>query len=140
MKELPQRIVDNIDLSTPSACWEWVGYGSDGYGHAWYEGKKWTAHRLMWTVLVGEIPEGLQVDHLCRNRRCVNPDHLEPVTQQENIRRGMTGKLNHRNTAKTHCKRGHEFTPDNTYIRPNGARNCRACAAARSLKAYHART
>lgn len=89
---------------------------------------KWrnaTLHREMYIALVGEIPEGLVLDHLCRNRSCINPDHLEPVTDGENIRRGISA-----NGLKTHCKHGHEFTPDNIIIVTDGYRNCRICSNA----------
>lgn len=78
------------------------------------------AHRLSYTLAYGSIPEGLVIDHLCRTPVCVRPDHLEAVTQQENMRRGPG--------AKTHCKRGHEFNEVNTYVRKDtGARFCRPC-------------
>lgn len=107
-------------------CWLWTGalhergYGRFGIGSRSSQ-EYFKAHRYAYELIVGAIPSGLQLDHLCRVRRCVNPSHLEPVTQTENIRRGLCGEL------KTHCKRGHEFTPENTYLRPNGARVCRTC-------------
>lgn len=104
-------------------CWLWMGHIHDGYGRI---GGK-AAHRVVYTIVKDDIPKGLQLDHLCRNRRCVNPDHLEPVTQRENILRGEgIAAINKR---KTHCKNGHEFTPENTYIRGsrNGNRECMIC-------------
>jgi hypothetical protein len=84
------------------------------------------AHRWSYEYHVGPIPEGLDIDHLCRNRACVNPEHLEPVTRAENIRRAAQ--------VKTHCPSGHEYTEENTYIRPGTIhRKCRACAAERDL-------
>lgn len=79
-------------------------------------------HRLAYEILVGPIPHGMVLDHLCRNRACYNPAHLQPVSRAENGRR----QVNH-NTLKTHCKRGHEFTPENTYMKSMGKRQCREC-------------
>ena len=91
------------------------------------EGAYLQAHRVVYEALVGPIPDGLWIDHLCRNRSCVNPDHLEPVTPKENIRRGVKSKRNW-----TACPKGHTYTPDNTYWRPTGQRRCRDCGAARA--------
>lgn len=110
-------------------CWEWIGRkNQDGYGEWVTEGKSWRVHRYSWTSLVGVIPEGLTIDHLCHVRHCVNPDHLEVVTLQENIRRrrfnggGLYGRQ------KTECLRGHAYTPGNTYRNPTtGRRYCREC-------------
>lgn len=96
-----------------------------GYIRAKVQGRSVPVHRLAYSTLVGAIPEGLTLDHLCRNPSCCNPAHLEPVTVAENIRRGTQGKAQ---AAKTHCIRGHAFTPENTY-RPPGKneRACREC-------------
>lgn len=120
---LPLRIVDRIDAS--GDCWEWEGtITRTGYGLTRYEGRSQPAHRVIWTILVGPVPAHLDLDHLCRNRGCVNPDHLEPVTRSENCRRGQTGGyLGNR----THCSNGHEYTISNTHIRPDGSRACRTC-------------
>lgn len=107
------------------ACWMWTGADKAGYG-AFNDGKRITpAHRFAYELLVGPIPEGLQLDHLCRVPGCVNPAHLEPVTQAENIRRGYSASAMH--GRKTHCKHGHEFTPENTYHEKGGGRVCRTC-------------
>lgn len=120
---LPSRFWSLIDVGD---CWEWQGnINHAGYGRYNYN----LAHRLIWEALVGPIPNGLTLDHLCRNRKCVNPDHLEPVTRGENVRRGVAIEVNRRRKlALTHCAHGHRFTPENTYIAPKtGKRNCRTC-------------
>ena len=109
-------------------CWTWTGSLARGYGRFFVDGKSLFAHRFAYEHYVGPIPEGLELDHLCRNTACVNPAHLEPVTHAENIRRGDVA-LGIR-SAKSHCKNGHEFTPENTVPRlRNGAvhRRCRKC-------------
>ncbi|MFE6474636.1 HNH endonuclease signature motif containing protein [Streptomyces rochei] len=104
-------------------CWIWTGFvRPDGYGKA--RGRQ--AHRVVYELLVAPIEDGLELDHLCRQIKCVNPAHLEPVTRQENIRR--------RFELVTHCKSGHKFTPENTYIRGNGHRACRACNNANAAR------
>lgn len=115
-----------VDVS--GECWIWTGYRlPDGYGTfaATWNGNKVMAHRWAYEALVGPIPNGLVLDHLCRVPACVNPAHLEPVTHRENVRRGDVTKL------RDNCRRGHPFTPDNTYQRRNSAgfliRSCRTC-------------
>lgn len=109
-------------------CWIWTGC-SDRYGRLTVHGRQWWTHRLAYTLLVADIPDGQQIDHLCRNRLCIRPDHLEAVPQQVNLDRGFgPWAVNKR---KTHCIRGHEFAPGNTYVTRNGARECRACRRVR---------
>ena len=84
------------------------------------------AHRVAYELTNGPIPDGLELDHLCRVRHCVNPSHIEAVTHRENTLRG-TGPIPHR-ARQSHCKHGHEFTPENTYRLPNGCRHCRTCS------------
>lgn len=112
-----------------NGCWVWTAAQmSRGYGAIRVAGKVLLAHRVSYELYVGPIPEGLTIDHLCRNPSCVNPAHLEAVTQGENVRRGKSPIA--ANARKTHCKRGHEFTPENTYVETHG-RKCRACTLAR---------
>lgn len=111
-----------------SGCWKWLGPLKQTpigpYANCHYQGRQTAAHRVAWLLFRGPIPDGFQIDHLCRNTRCVNPDHLEPVTQRENILRGTAPAAI--NARKTHCIRGHEFTPENT-LHYAGHRACRAC-------------
>ena len=130
---LIERLSTKIQVAD-DGCLEWTGYLRSGYGiFRGVGGKNQTAHRVVWELFVGPIPEGMDLDHLCRNRACCNPDHLEPVTRLENLRRGLNGVL------KTHCVNGHEYTPENTILRkpvpgsrhrPNGSRECRTCVLA----------
>jgi hypothetical protein len=112
-----------------TGCWVYTGPLSDkGYARVSYEGKVWSLHRLSWTLLNGPIPKGLVIDHLCRNRACCNPAHLEPVTDLENIRRSP---IHH--GAKTHCAQGHPFSAENTgiaYHKGTRHRYCRTCQRA----------
>lgn len=123
------RFWAKVDRRGPDECWPWVGKRNEAYGRFMVDGQFRPAHRVSYELLRGPIPAGLQIDHLCRNPRCVNPAHLEPVTQRENGLRGMSVPA--RNARKTHCKWGHEFTPENTrwtagkYGTPH--RHCKAC-------------
>jgi len=115
---------------TPT-CWIWnAARDRYGYGKFGLDGAIVITHRLAYESIVGPIPVGLELDHLCRVRACCNPAHLEPVTHQENARRGEVGGVNHPNRVKTHCLRGHPFDAANTYVTPEGTRKCRACKAA----------
>ena len=111
-----------------SGCWIWQGTKTPrGYGTCQRNGKGVYAHRLYWEQANGPIPDGLTIDHLCNNPSCVNPDHIALATQYDNMMRGSGPSAV--NARKTHCVRGHEFTPDNTYISKTGKRRCRACGA-----------
>lgn len=125
---LPTRFWSKVRIDGDSGCWIWTGelmgsrriYGRFQMGGR--SGKARSPHR--WVFLVeGEIPDGMHVDHLCRVPLCCNPEHLEIVTPQENVRRQFA--------VKTHCKHGHEFTPENTYTKANGNRSCRECGRIR---------
>jgi hypothetical protein len=107
-------------------CWNWTKHvDEDGYGYFRKGGKAVRVHRWSYENLVGPIPDGLVLDHLCRNRRCVNPDHLEPVTRRENTLRGYT--LAAAQVKRTHCPNNHEYTPANTIKNGDGKRRCRTC-------------
>ncbi len=109
----------------PDGCWRWSGtITTKGYGVFWLDGRNRRAHRVAYEAMVGEIPQELQLDHLCRVRSCVNPAHLEPVTARENTKRGNTGE-NHR--SKTACPAGHAYDSTNTHINTRGARVCKTC-------------
>lgn len=127
------RILSYVDAS--GDCWEWTGAVSQyGYGltrHGGYSTRM--AHRALWSELVGPIPKDMTIDHLCRNKLCVNPDHLEVVTMQVNQLRGYSpaGK----NARKTHCKRGHPLSGDNIY-RYGTQRICKQCLLLRGRQYY----
>jgi hypothetical protein len=108
-----------------SGCWCWIAQTSKGYGQFRLGPRMVYAHRWMYETLVGPIPRGFDIDHLCRNTLCVNPAHLEPVTHAENTRRGVSPAAV--NAQRTRCVNGHDFTPENTYERTNGNRSCRTC-------------
>jgi hypothetical protein len=108
------------------ACWIWPwSRNHKGYGSAHFRGKTTGAHRAAYELLIGPIPDGLVIDHLCRTPACVNPSHMEPVTSRENIMRGECYAA--QNARKTHCMHGHELTGENLYVRRDGKRQCIIC-------------
>lgn len=142
----PRPLLDRLadKMLVGDGCWEWTGATQpNGYGYfhvgSLTDGsdRMEYAHRVVYEALVGPIPEGLTLDHQCHNesaceggplcphRRCVRPAHLEPASDEENKRRG---RHTNGNARKTHCQRGHPFTPENTSVTTTGARRCRPCA------------
>jgi len=125
------RFQDKVDY-TLWGCWLWLGRtDKDGYGIFYLNGKNRKSHRVSYETWKCAIPTGMTLDHLCRVRNCVNPDHTEPVTNRENFLRGDNLMLKF--ARATHCKNGHEFTVENTYVN-NVGRTCKTCSIARAVK------
>lgn len=142
-----ERLLSQI-VKLDNGCWAWTGFvNKDGYGRTYYDGNRSTpAYQAFYRQFVGPIPEGLQLDHVCHtedescvggttcpHRRCVNPAHLEPVTEAENARRSRS--FSTLNARKTCCPHGHPFDAENTLI-SNGRRYCRTCQRASSAAQY----
>lgn len=123
IEDLPPRIASRITVNPATGCWEYKGWRiKGGYMLVFWEGRKQAAHRVVFTLLAGPIPEGLTLDHVeawgCRSKACCLPSHLEPVTQAEN---------NRRRVPPARCPKDHEYTPENTYIDSSGRRRCKKC-------------
>lgn len=117
--------------SLSGGCWQWLAaIDAHGYGRFSVGGRMKLAHRIAYEMFVAPIPRGLDLDHICRNRACVNPAHLEPVTRSENLSRSPL--MGVKNIGKTHCPRGHEYSAENTRFNTSGARNCRECERSRN--------
>jgi hypothetical protein len=122
VKRFWQRVI-----KLENGCWEWTGkINNYGYGICQFNKKEKPAHCVAYAWKYGPIPNGLVADHTCRNRRCVNPDHVEPVTNIVNVLRGESPFAQKKR--QTHCIHGHPLTGPNLRIRPDGHRACRACA------------
>ena len=121
----------------PNSCWEWQAkiHNPTGYGHFCINRKTFLAHRISYILHKGAIPHGLVINHICRNRKCVNPNHLEVVTLKENILKGFS--IPAINSKKTHCIRGHPFNGDNLYISPNGKRASKKSNRIRTDRFYN---
>lgn len=139
-ERLPGRFWDKVSPETNTGCWLWTAYANKcEYGVFRWNHRSVLAHRVAYESLVCAVPEGLELDHLCRVRCCVNPDHLEPVTHAENVRRGEAVAASiARLRAITHCPRGHEYTEENTILW-RGNRKCRKCVNARDRERYKRR-
>lgn len=121
-----ERFWLQVQAGPSDQCWPWTGALEKGYGRIRVgNGKRMPVHRWAYTDVFGPVTDGMVIDHLCRNRACCNPAHLEPVDNRTNLLRGETHAA--RNAAKTQCVRGHDFTEANTYVDPLGKRICRKC-------------
>lgn len=132
MRTISDRIEASIVRIPESGCWVWEKSLTHlGYARISHKGKARHAHRISFENYVGKIPDGLELDHLCKVRCCVNPQHLEPVTRHENMRRSSVWQYR---KIKTHCKRGHELVADNLYTSPSMGNKylCKACLKLRS--------
>ena len=137
MKSAADRFWAKVDKAGDADCWNWTGCRSEGYGRFHFEGRLMPAHRWSYEDAVGPIPEGLVIDHLCRNHSCVNPAHMEPVTNAENTRRGIAADVIYaRQASQTHCKNGHELSDENVY-RNGRQRQCRTCRNAQKMKDHY---
>lgn len=122
---LAARMAERVDKVSAPPHWLWTKSLNKGYGWISFNGVRLQAHRVAYELAVGPIPDGFEIDHLCRVPACVNPEHLEAVPHKVNAARGIGPTAI--NGRKMMCKRKHLFTPENTYINPRGERNCRAC-------------
>lgn len=146
MQPLQDRITNNVKIDD-NGCWLWQRRITDkGYGQMWLttaykKGVTTAAHRVSYMAFKGSIPENLQIDHLCKVRNCVNPEHLEAVTAAENVYR--SNALYKQQMARTHCPQGHEYTDDNIYRYKTQAggvcRNCKICMKSRTKARYQAK-
>lgn len=143
-KDMHDRFMSKVEFDLNGGCWLWAGSddGGAGYGRFRAEVALGTrqAHRAAYALFCEPIPDGMEIDHKCRVTACVNPDHLEPVTREENMRRApklglaLGGLANGaRQRAKTHCPKGHDYA-ENLYVTPQGWRNCKECGRIKSRR------
>jgi hypothetical protein len=134
-RDLPPRIAAKIGPPAANGCRPWLaGVDAEGYGRVWHDGRQQYGHRVVYLLLVGAIPDGHDVHHVCGQRACVNPAHLVAVDRRGHnalhghaAARAATATSAANQIARTHCKNGHPFDLLNTVWRPNGQRDCRAC-------------
>ena len=130
-KSIEERFWEKVNKT--DSCWIWTGaVNHKGYGF-FKSPSTPVAHRYSYEITFGKIPDGYQIDHLCKVRNCVRPDHLEAVTPKENNSRSGCWDINKN---KTHCPRGHEYTDDNTYVQKKGSRVCKECARVLGRERY----
>lgn len=128
MRAVPKRFWLKVNMT--DSCWLWEGSkSSNGYGQIMISRRLWATHRLVYSITKGTIPKGLQLDHLCKVRHCVNPHHLEAVTARENVLRGNAPSAV--NAKKSHCLRGHPFCGTHFRVDSTGRRICRVCKRGR---------
>lgn len=130
-----EEFFSSIQFNESNWCWEWTRSLSAGYGYFRLYDKKISVHRISYQLFKGQIPNDKELDHLCRNTKCCNPEHLEPISHKENVLRGNGPTAI--NSQKTHCDNGHEYTLENTFIRKNGNRDCRMCMKISKRKSYN---
>lgn len=138
--KIPRNVAEKIGPQTPSGCFPWMAAKTNGYGVVQYKGRVCRAHRIVYEAAIGPIQDGYEIDHACRNRACVNPDHLEAVPQFVNNMRSMSASAIH--ARQSHCLRGHPFTEDSVYLRKRGhkiERFCRECSRIRDAARYKRR-
>lgn len=146
--DMKPKILQRVRVAEESGCWEWIGtLNADGYGKVVVGYKdeprqpiKSFAHRVAFQAWRGPITQGLELDHLCRNRKCCNPEHLELVTRKENVRRGDLPRFMKEKAAnQTHCYKGHELSGDNSVLQGPDKKNrvCRTCRAQRQRERYY---
>jgi hypothetical protein len=135
--DVASRLWGRVLIDDPDACWVWQGPpGPKGYGVIGVHHRPRYVHRVSYELTAGPIPDELTIDHLCRNRLCVNPDHLEPVTRGENVLRGESSSAIA--ARRDHCAKGHPYD-ERTWVSKQGKRHCRTCTNERALSGYHRR-
>lgn len=146
-KTLEERFWSKVDRRGPDECWPWKAGRTVGYGRFFNGMRDVAAHRFAYELVIGPIPEGLILDHLCHDhscpipgfdcphRACCNPSHLRPATHRENVLRGEGPSA--KEARQTHCIRGHPFDEENTYLTPAGWRQCRICKRRRKMASYY---
>lgn len=131
------RLESKIERIPIAGCWMWTGAGDKkGYGRINIDGKIRLTHRVYYEIMVGKVPDGLELDHLCRNPSCCNPSHLEPVTRKVNTDRGLCAEAHRkRKSLIRFCKNGHDYTEENTYVDKRGRRSCKECMKLARIRA-----